>query len=332
MKTCPQCRAQYDDYMRFCLQDGTPLAGEVGESVTEDVTETFDFPKDTTTQQTEAVTEEWSETNASTETVEQTVGNQVSPTNQFAATPTLVQSEPQRSRNGLFLGVFLLGGLLLLGSTIGGVSWYLSSQKSTETALVSNNPTNIVNLNKTQENPNFEVSNAEIVDNSNQIKSNSATNTNTMANLKISPTPTPKPTATPKPEETQTLKKSPTPEVEEVLETNTLSRNAYDPLPPERPTPKRVPKMISGGVVNGKAISLPKPNYPAAAKAVNAKGAVNVQVLIDEDGNVKRARAVSGHPLLRSAAENAARGAKFRPTELAGQAVKVTGVIVYNFN
>jgi TonB family protein len=92
-----------------------------------------------------------------------------------------------------------------------------------------------------------------------------------------------------------------------------------------------VPKTISGGVVNGKATNLPKPVYPAAAKAVRASGAVNVQVTIDETGNVISATAVSGHPLLRAAAVEAARQATFAPTMLSGQAVKVTGVIVYNF-
>jgi TonB family protein len=88
---------------------------------------------------------------------------------------------------------------------------------------------------------------------------------------------------------------------------------------------------VSGGVLNGKATSLPKPSYPAAAKAVNASGSVSVQVLIDEEGNVVSANAVSGHPLLRMASEEAARGAKFAPTMLSGQKVKVSGVIVYNF-
>jgi len=40
---------------------------------------------------------------------------------------------------------------------------------------------------------------------------------------------------------------------------------------------------------------------------------------------------VSGHPLLRGAAEQAARGARFSPTLLSGQPVKVSGVITYNF-
>jgi TonB family protein len=88
---------------------------------------------------------------------------------------------------------------------------------------------------------------------------------------------------------------------------------------------------ISGGVLNGKATSLPKPPYPAAAKAVRASGPVGVQVTIDEEGNVISASAVSGHPLLRQAAEKAALGAKFSPTSLSGQLVKVTGIITYNF-
>ena len=102
------------------------------------------------------------------------------------------------------------------------------------------------------------------------------------------------------------------------------------PTPPAK-TPPPAPKTISGGVVNGKATNLVKPPYPAAARAVRASGAVNVQVTIDESGNVISASAVSGHPLLRAAAVQAARSSKFSPTMLSGQAVKVTGVIVYNF-
>lgn len=91
------------------------------------------------------------------------------------------------------------------------------------------------------------------------------------------------------------------------------------------------PSSINGGVLNGKATNLVKPPYPAAARAVNARGVVNVQVTIDEQGNVISASAVSGHPLLRSAAVQAARASKFLPTLLSGQPVKVTGVIVYSF-
>jgi protein TonB len=105
---------------------------------------------------------------------------------------------------------------------------------------------------------------------------------------------------------------------------------ADEPPPPAAtPTPPRAP--ISGGVLNGKAISLPKPAYPPIARAAHASGTVVVQVLIDENGNVVSAHAVSGHPLLQGAAVGAARSAKFSPTKLSGQPVKVTGVIQYNF-
>lgn len=112
--------------------------------------------------------------------------------------------------------------------------------------------------------------------------------------------------------------------------TDTTGGDAAPP-PPPKATPKPAPKTISQGVLNGKAISLPKPAYPPAAKAVRAGGAVNVQVLIDEEGRVVSASAVSGHPLLQQAAVAAARGARFSPTLLSGQAVKVSGVITYNF-
>ncbi len=88
---------------------------------------------------------------------------------------------------------------------------------------------------------------------------------------------------------------------------------------------------VSGGILNGKAVNLVKPPYPAAARAVRASGAVNVQVMIDEKGDVISATAVSGHPLLRASAVAAARSSKFNPTLLAGKPVKVSGVLVFNF-
>ena len=101
-------------------------------------------------------------------------------------------------------------------------------------------------------------------------------------------------------------------------------------LPPPTTSPK--PKgPVSGGVLNGRAISLPLPPYPPIARAAHASGTVVVQVVVNEDGTVTEVHAVSGHPLLQRAAEDAARNAKFSPTRLRGQPVKVTGVITYNF-
>lgn len=105
-----------------------------------------------------------------------------------------------------------------------------------------------------------------------------------------------------------------------------------DEPPPPAPTPKPTPRApISGGVLNGKAVRLVTPPYPAIARSAHASGSVQVQVLIDENGNVISAHAVSGHPLLQAAAVAAARASKFTPTKLSGQPVKVNGVIIYNF-
>lgn len=91
------------------------------------------------------------------------------------------------------------------------------------------------------------------------------------------------------------------------------------------------PNVVSGGVINGKALSLPKPEYTSFARGARASGTVTVQVTIDEQGNVTTAQAVGGHPLLHAASIEAARGAKFSPTVLCGQPVKVTGIITYQF-
>ncbi|MGH9948957.1 MAG: TonB family protein [Pyrinomonadaceae bacterium] len=100
--------------------------------------------------------------------------------------------------------------------------------------------------------------------------------------------------------------------------------------PPVALKPK--PTMIKiSRVLNGSATSLPKPIYPRPAQMLNIEGTVRVQVTIDENGNVVSAKAADGHPLFRGVAEQAARGAKFKPTLLNDNAVKVTGVIVYNF-
>jgi protein TonB len=111
------------------------------------------------------------------------------------------------------------------------------------------------------------------------------------------------------------------------------SNDEPPPPPPPAPTPPPAPKktVVSGGVLNGKAISKPQPAYPPIAKAARASGTVTVQILVDESGRVVSASAVSGHPLLQQAAVSAARNARFSPTLLSGQPVKVSGVITYNF-
>ncbi|HEX8151086.1 MAG TPA: VWA domain-containing protein [Pyrinomonadaceae bacterium] len=88
---------------------------------------------------------------------------------------------------------------------------------------------------------------------------------------------------------------------------------------------------LSAGVLNSKALRLPVPNYPPAARNSGAQGRVVVEVTIDEQGKVVEARAVSGHTYLQQAAVQAARQARFTPALLSGQPVKVKGTINYVF-
>ncbi len=87
----------------------------------------------------------------------------------------------------------------------------------------------------------------------------------------------------------------------------------------------------SGARASGQKLYEPELAYPPIAKAAGAEGSVSVQVTVDEEGNVVAAEAVSGHPLLRSAAVDAARQSKFRPTLVKGKPVKVSAVISYVF-
>lgn len=118
-------------------------------------------------------------------------------------------------------------------------------------------------------------------------------------------------------------------------EAATAKPNANEePKPDEAQRPgtdpgKRAP--ISAGVLNGKAISLPRPDYPPDAKAAGVEGVVVIQVTLDEQGNVTEARAISGPKQLQDVSINAALQAKFSPTLLSGEPVRVTGVLVYNF-
>ena len=79
------------------------------------------------------------------------------------------------------------------------------------------------------------------------------------------------------------------------------------------------------------AVKRVEPVYPPLAKAARISGNVVVEVSVDEGGNVASARAISGHPLLRSAAEEAARGWKWGPTTRNGVTIKVKGTITFTF-
>jgi outer membrane biosynthesis protein TonB len=111
------------------------------------------------------------------------------------------------------------------------------------------------------------------------------------------------------------------------------TENKPDPAAGNTPnTPQATPGQqkkgpISGGMLNGKAIYLPMPEVSAS----EATGVVLVAVVVDEQGSVSEARAISGPANLHAAAVNAAKLARFSPTLLMGEPVKVSGTLSYNF-
>ncbi|HLM03500.1 MAG TPA: TonB family protein, partial [Pyrinomonadaceae bacterium] len=94
----------------------------------------------------------------------------------------------------------------------------------------------------------------------------------------------------------------------------------------------REPQVVNKGILNGNAVSLPKPVYPDEARKFRAEGVVEVHVIIDERGKVIYACAArSDHFALNAAAETAAYQARFSPTQFEGKPVRVFGRIAYNF-
>ena len=108
--------------------------------------------------------------------------------------------------------------------------------------------------------------------------------------------------------------------------------------PPVKVTPTPEPRQqhtgplrLPSAIIAGKATYKPAPPYPIIAKQIKQQGSVAVQIVVDEQGRVISAKATSGPPLLLHAAEQAASQARFSPTTLNGQPVKISGVITYNF-
>lgn len=85
--------------------------------------------------------------------------------------------------------------------------------------------------------------------------------------------------------------------------------------------------VIEAAVMKGEAIKRVQPRPPI----VRVSGTAVVEITVDEEGNVIFARGLSGHPLIKSAAENAAREWKFSPSTVAGIPVRVIGSLSFNF-
>jgi len=106
---------------------------------------------------------------------------------------------------------------------------------------------------------------------------------------------------------------------------------ATPPAKTENPTQTGAVEPTEGGMLNSKAEKLPEPIYPAEAKKNHASGEVQVKVVVDETGKVISAEALFGPESLRQAAVDAAKLARFKPMIVNGVAVKVSGILTYNF-
>ncbi|HKR02053.1 MAG TPA: TonB family protein [Pyrinomonadaceae bacterium] len=297
MKICPSCQRTYaDDAMSFCLDDGTPLTSAPAASSEPGATMRIPAARLTHQAPTEVLPGE--EINAAP--VRSTRGGS------REAVPT----PPARKGSAL---PWILGAALILGLSGIVIALILTrnngpeNSQTAQTVNQSNSAPSPSNSSTGQPGQG-EVPALGTTTEPAGGAPGAAQTGRTPEQVSTTPKPTPSPKQTPSPG----VKDEP------------------PPTPAETPAPK--PKgPISGGVLNGKAISKPAPPYPPVARAARASGTVIVQVSVDETGKVTSARAVSGHPLLQQAAVQAAYQARFSPTLLSGQPVKVTGVLTYNF-
>jgi TonB family protein len=293
MKRCLTCQRVYaDEEMLFCLEDGAALVS-VSESST-DASATLRMPASRATNQ------------APTEVLPvMTPGPTLPSPPGPPPHPELIQTTPYERKPHKML--WILGAALILGLSAIAVALIVTRGRGTNDAQTAQQTTQ----------PESAASPGSVPSSTGTSDGGAVSQT---SNPVVSPGTTPADSSTSE------------------KQTNTVPEQAATPKPTptsesmSTPAPPKPGKPVSGGVLNGKAISLPAPAYPPAARAVRASGTVIVQVTIDENGRVISASAISGHPLLQQSAVGAARNARFSPTKLSGVPVKVTGTINYNFN
>lgn len=83
--------------------------------------------------------------------------------------------------------------------------------------------------------------------------------------------------------------------------------------------------------LNFEVVSAEKPWHTREAKANGAKGLVQVEVLIDTNGNVIQAKGRTGNKLLHPEAERAAVASKFNRPTFGGKPARAIGFLVYRF-
>ncbi len=331
MKFCPSCQTEYEEeVMRFCPQDGTPL---IEKSLpcfsSDDINTEESFNVENNVEKTLVRHNRAEPTIVSTNHIviptEDSLHKAFSST---LATPLLKESQQTSVLSVVLLTAF--GTTLLLA--IGFFAGYMFSSYHRTTDPVTNSNTNTnVSVNTKTSNTKTNIATIDIENfsasaNSNVSRVNLGTNVSknpdTSSNTNVG------------------LKPSPTPSPFEVTSSNANgninAKGNVNVSPSSSPETKFSPsstttKIVEVGALNSRALNLVKPNYPQTAKQKGASGLVTVRALIDEEGNVLVAKAVSGHQMLRDAAESAAKQSKFTPVVVDGKPVKASGLIFYNF-
>jgi hypothetical protein len=113
-----------------------------------------------------------------------------------------------------------------------------------------------------------------------------------------------------------------------------VSRSAKLPSAAPPPAPKPYNGPILGDkytFLNYEVIDAVRPVHTNSAKKAGARGLVQVEVLIDENGNVLTANARTGNPILWEEAERAALETKFNKPKANGLPARAIGFLVYRF-
>lgn len=347
MKFCPTCKTRYDEeILRFCTKDGTPLVDEEQPNFTalpsendldeETVIRRKNQPPVLPTEQPDSDVDFETGRNSSPRIVIPMSGEEVSEEPRREAvrtkvTPSIRRQPLERKSNTAKIVFLTILGTIVILAGASGIFWFLSNRHSNDGNQNKNFNTsfNSIDINL---NTNLNVDNSLANFNYN-INTNANVNAN--ANLKT-PTPTKTPTATPTPNgNANNNTNSPINMDMNALPPPSNGNTAPRPSPSitPRPSPSGEPsnRPVNAGILNSRAVNLTKPAYPPIARQMRAVGQVAVQVLVDESGNVTSAKAFSGNPLLRAPAEAAALQSRFNPVRVDNQAVKATGVVLYNF-
>jgi protein TonB len=76
---------------------------------------------------------------------------------------------------------------------------------------------------------------------------------------------------------------------------------------------------VGGDVKPPRLLFGPQPEYPVLARQARLSGVVVIEAVIDEHGDVKGMRVISGHALLIPAALSAVSKRRYEPTVLDGE-------------